>query len=87
VLTTANRNDVTAVPEFLVSLEQWDMEFALGVIAYDSQKVRQIAEQAGIIFISLINRLNSEERKDACGSVLSVFLKTRFGQWLFGLCR
>jgi hypothetical protein len=30
---------------------------------------------------------NSEERKDAYGRVLPVFLKTRFGQWLFGLRR
>ena len=30
---------------------------------------------------------NSEERKDAYGRVLPVFLKTRFDQWLFGLRR
>ncbi|EZP77554.1 transposase IS4 family protein [Parageobacillus genomosp. 1] len=39
------------------------------------------------IFISPINRRNSEERKDAYGRVLPVFLKTRFGQWPFGLRR
>jgi hypothetical protein len=53
----------------------------------DSEKVRQTAEQSGILFISPINRRNSEERKDAYGRVLPVFLKTRFGQWLFGLRR
>jgi hypothetical protein len=37
--------------------------------------------------ISPINRRNSEEQKDAYGRVLPVFLKTRFGQWLFGLRR
>jgi hypothetical protein len=47
----------------------------------------EIAEQAGILFISPINRRNSKERKDAYGRVLPVFLKTRFGQWLFGLRR
>ncbi|KYD31446.1 hypothetical protein B4114_2812 [Geobacillus stearothermophilus] len=37
---------------------------------YDSEKVRQTAEQAGIILILIfsINRLNSEERKDAYGA-------------------
>ncbi|ABO68780.1 IS982 family transposase (plasmid) [Geobacillus thermodenitrificans NG80-2] len=87
VLTTANRNDAAVAPELLVSLKQWDIEFVLGDAAYDSEKVRQTAEQSGILFISPINRRNSEERKDAYGRVLPVFLKTRFGQWLFGLRR
>jgi len=39
----------------------------------------------GVLFTSPINRRNSKERKDAYGRVLPVFLKTRFGQWLFGL--
>jgi hypothetical protein len=71
-------------PELLASLEQWEIEFALGDAAYDSEKVRQTAEQAGILFISPINHRNSRERKDTYGRVLPVFLKTRFGQWLFG---
>nr|WP_244380621.1 hypothetical protein [Parageobacillus caldoxylosilyticus] len=58
-----------------------------GDAAYDSEKVRQTAEQAGILFLSPINRRNSEERKDAYGRVLPVLLKTRFGQWPFGLRR
>ncbi|MGG6440155.1 transposase, partial [Saccharococcus caldoxylosilyticus] len=87
VLTTANRNDAAVAPELLASLGQWDIEFVLGDAAYDSEKVRQTAEQAGILFLSPINRRNSEERKDAYGRVLPVFLKTRFGQWLFGLRR
>jgi hypothetical protein len=60
----------------LVSLKQWDIEFALGDAAYDSEKVRQTAEQSGILLISPINRRNSEERKDAYGRVLPIFLKT-----------
>lgn len=87
VLTTANRNDAVVVPEILASLQQWDIEFVLGDAAYSSENVRQTAEQAEIILISLINRRNSEERKDAYGRVLPVFLTTRFGQWLFGLRR
>ncbi|WP_459167198.1 transposase, partial [Parageobacillus thermoglucosidasius] len=74
-------------PELLVSLKQWDIELVLGDAAYDSEKVRQTAEQSGILLLSPINRRNSEERKDAYGRVLPVFLKTRFGQWLFGLRR
>jgi hypothetical protein len=46
---------------------------------------RQTAEQAGILFIFPINRRNSGERKNTDRLVLPVFLKTRFGQWLFGL--
>jgi Transposase DDE domain len=82
-----NRNDVAVATELLVSLKQWDNKLLLDDAAYDSKKVRQTAEQAGILLISPINRRNSEERKDAYGRVLSVFLKTRFGQWLFGLRR
>jgi hypothetical protein len=87
VWTTANRNDAAVAPELLVSLKQWDIEFVLVDAAYDSEKVRQTAEQSGIILISLINGRNSVKRKDAYGRVLPVFLKTRFGQWLFGLLR
>ena len=54
---------------------------------YGNEKVRQIAEQSGILLIPPINRRNSEERKDAYGLVLPVFLKTRFGQRLFALLR
>lgn len=73
VLTTANRNDAAVAPELLVSVKQWDIELALGDAAYDSEKVRQTAEQAGILLISPINRHNSEERKGAYGRVLPVF--------------
>jgi hypothetical protein len=69
----------------IVSLKQWDIEFVLGDATYDSEKVRQTAEQSGILFLSPIHCRNSGERKDAYGRVLPVFLKTRFGQWLFGL--
>jgi hypothetical protein len=64
-----------------------DIELVLGDVAYDSEKVRQTAEQTGILFLTPIDRRNSVERKDAYGCVFSVFLKTRFVQWLFGLCR
>ena len=70
VLTTVNRNDAAVAPELLASLEQWDIEFALGDAAYDSEKVRQTAEQAGILLIFHINRRNSGERKDTYGRVL-----------------
>jgi len=36
----------------LVSLKQWDIELVLGDAAYDSEKVRQTAGQAGILFIA-----------------------------------
>jgi hypothetical protein len=39
-LTKANRNDAAVVPKLLASLEQWDIEFALGNAAYDSKKIR-----------------------------------------------
>ena len=52
VLTTANRNDAAVAPELLVSLKQWDIELVLGDAAYDSEKVRQTAGQAGILFIA-----------------------------------
>ncbi len=50
VLTTANRNDAAVAPELLVSLKKWDIELVLGDAAYDSEKVRQTAEQSGILF-------------------------------------
>jgi hypothetical protein len=63
------------------------LNLSLGDVTYDSEKVRQTAEQSGIILISPINRRNSEKQKDTYGRVLPVFLKTRFGQWVFGLRR
>lgn len=75
MLTTAS--DTAVAPEFLASLQRV-IEFALGAAAYDSEKVQQTAEQPRIIFIPLINRRNSEERKDAYVRVLPSFLKTRF---------
>ncbi len=85
VMATANRNDAAVAPELLSSLQGWDIEFALGDAAYDSEQIRKTAEQVNIFFVSPINRRNSEERKDAYGRVIPVFLKTRFGKWLFGL--
>ncbi|ODA15007.1 transposase [Geobacillus thermoleovorans] len=85
VLTTANRNDAAVAPELLSSLQGWDIEFALGDAAYDSEQIRKTAEQLDIFFVSPINRRNSEKRKDAYGRVIPVLLKTRFGKWLFGL--
>jgi len=40
----------------VISLGQWDIEFVLGDAAYGSEKIRQTAEQAGILFLSPINR-------------------------------
>ena len=73
LLTTANRNDAAVAPELLTSLRQWDIELVLGDAAYSSEKVRQTAEQSGILLISPINLHNNEERKDAYGRVLPVF--------------
>jgi IS5 family transposase len=84
VWTTANRNDAAVAPELLVSLQQWDIKLVLGDAAYDSEKVQQTVERAGILLISPINCRNSEERKDAYGRVLPVFLKTRFGNGCLG---
>jgi hypothetical protein len=58
------------------------MEYGIciGDAAYNSEKVRQTAKQARILFISPINCYNIGARKDAYGWVLPVFLKTRFGQ-------
>lgn len=68
----------------LSSLQGWNIEFALGDAAYDSEKIRKTAEQVGIFFVSPINRRKNEERKDAYGRVIPIFLKNRFGKWLFG---
>ncbi|MBB3907322.1 MULTISPECIES: transposase [Anoxybacillaceae] len=84
VFTTANRNDAAVALELFPSLKEWKIEFALGDAAYDSEKVRQIAEQTGIFFVSPINPRNSDERKDAYGRMIRSFLKTEFGKWLFG---
>jgi len=59
------------------------MEFAVGDAAYDSEKVRQKSEQAGIFFVSPINPRNGEERKDAYGRVIPRFMNTEFRKWLF----
>jgi hypothetical protein len=83
VFTTANRNDAAVALELFPSLKEGEIEFALGDAAYDSEKVRQMAEQTGIFFVSPINPRNSDKRKDAYGRVIRVFLKTEFGKWLF----
>lgn len=85
VLTTANRNDAAVALELLSSLQGRDIEFVLGDAAYDSEQIRKTTEQVGIFFISPINRRHSEERKDAYGRVIPIFLKTRFGKWLLVL--
>jgi hypothetical protein len=55
----------------------------LGDTSYDSENVRNMAEETGIFFISLINPRNSEERKDSYGQVMPSFLKTELGKWMF----
>lgn len=85
VLTTAHRNDAAVAPELLSSLQGWDIEFALEDAAYDREQICKTAEQWDIFFVSLMNWRNSEERHDAYGRVIPVFLNTRFGKWLFGL--
>ena len=86
VFTTANRNDAAVALELFSSVKEWEVEFALGDAAYDSEKVHQMAEQTGIFFVSPINPRNSDKRKDAYGRVIPVFLKTEFGKWLFYFC-
>jgi hypothetical protein len=83
VFTTANCNDAAIALELFPFLKEWEIEFTLGDAAYDSEKVRQIAEQTGIFFVSSINPRNSDDRKDAYGRVIRPFLKTEFGKWLF----
>ncbi len=41
-------------------------------------------KQAGIFFVSPINRRNSNERKDSYDRVIPIFLKTKFEKWQFG---
>ncbi len=55
----------------------------MGDADYDSEKVRQIAEQTGIFFVSSIHPRKSNQRKDAYGRAIPLFLKTEFGRWLF----
>jgi len=83
VFTTANRNDAAVAIKLFPSLKEWEIGFALRDAAYDSEKVRQMAEQIGIFFVSPINPQNSHERKDAYGRVMPPFFKTEFGKWLF----
>jgi hypothetical protein len=65
-------------------LQGWNIGFALDDAAYGSEKIRKTAEQVGIFFVSSINHRKNDERKDAYGRVIPIFLKTRFGKWLFG---
>ncbi len=58
-------------------------KIALGDAAYDSEKVRQMAEQTGIFFISPINPRDSKRRKDAYGRMMPSFLRIELGKWLF----
>jgi IS5 family transposase len=55
VFTTANRNDAAVVPELFPSLREWEIEFAFGDAAYDSEKVYRMAEQTDIFFVSPIH--------------------------------
>lgn len=75
---------MAVVTELFSSLQEWNIEFALGDAAYDSENIRKTVEQAVIFFVPSINRRNSDERKNAYGRVIPVFLKARFGKWLFG---
>jgi hypothetical protein len=68
VFTTANRNDAVVAIELFQSLKEWEIEFALGDAAYDSEKVRQIAEQTGIFFVSqLILEIAMNEKMPMVG--------------------
>jgi len=59
-LTTANPNDAAVATELFPSLQDWKVEFAVGDAAYDSEKVRQTAEQIRIFFVSPIHPRNSD---------------------------
>jgi hypothetical protein len=76
---TANQHDASVA----LTLKKWKIEFALGNAAYDSENVRNMAEETGIFFISPINPRNSEEQKDSYGRVMPSFLKTELGKWMF----
>jgi hypothetical protein len=45
--------------------------------------VKKSVKWPGIFFVSPINLRHSEERKDAYGRVMPLFLKTEFRKWLF----
>lgn len=59
-------NDAAATSRLFASLEQWEIKWALGDAAYDSEKVRQTDDFP-------INRRNSEGRKDAYDRILPAF--------------
>jgi IS5 family transposase len=63
VMATANRHDAAVTPELLSSLQGWDIEFAFGDATYDSEQIRQTAEQVDIFLVSLINRHNNDDEK------------------------
>ncbi len=48
---TANQHDASVALELFPSLKKWKIEFALGDAAYDSENVRNMAEETGIFFI------------------------------------
>jgi hypothetical protein len=77
IFTTANRNDMRVPPKLLSSLQEWDIEFVLGDVAYDSVKIHKAAKQSGILFISPIHRRNNDERKDTHNRVIPVLLKMK----------
>jgi hypothetical protein len=54
-------------------LQEWNIEFALGDAAYDSESVQKASKQVGILLISPINRRNSAEQKDAYSRVIPVY--------------
>jgi len=62
-MATANRHDAAVTPELLSSLQGWDIEFAFGDATYDSEQIRQTAEQVDIFLVSLINRHNNDDEK------------------------
>lgn len=80
----ANRNNAAMAPELFSSLRGWNIRFALCDAAYDSEQICKTMEKVSI-FLFLRLTAVIVERKDAYGLVNPVFLKTRFGKWMFGL--
>ena len=80
--TTANVNDSVPAPDLLQSLTGKQIELVIADKAYDSKKIRKVANQVGLFFLSPINRGRSAKRKDSYGYTIPYFVGTSLGKWL-----
>lgn len=80
--TTANVYDNVPAPSLLQSLPNNQVEIIVADKANNSKKVREVAKQANVFFLSPINKRRSAKRKDSYGRVIPCFLDTSLGKWL-----